>query len=267
MNKGIKSKSNNKKKSKLSIAIKFIVLLIVSLVVGYGAATIVLDDKYDIPAMFESVFNWISANAFLFANVMWLLILGAIILVIVSKKKYKLLENEVDEEMQDEMRDKIDFILSITLNLISVFTIFNFVLFGIAFCGFKESDYFIKHLILFALGFVAIMIIQNIAINIMKKLNPEKKGNILDTKFHEDWYESCDEMEREQIGKASYSSMQKTSGIIVTMLVITIFLSIVTSISIWTPICIGIIWLVQNQSYLNVCYKLSKKKRSACDND
>ena len=37
---------------------------------------------------------------------------------------------------------------------------------------------------------------------------PEKKGNVFDVKFQKDWYESCDELEKLQIGNACYKTFK-----------------------------------------------------------
>lgn len=50
--------------------------------------------------------------------------------------------------------------------------------------------------------------LQQKLVDLTKRLNPEKKGSVYDTKFQKKWYESCDEAERAIIGQCAFKAYQ-----------------------------------------------------------
>lgn len=49
---------------------------------------------------------------------------------------------------------------------------------------------------------------QKTAVDLMKTLNPEKRGSVLDVNFQKQWMASCDEAERQRAGEAAYASFR-----------------------------------------------------------
>ena len=52
------------------------------------------------------------------------------------------------------------------------------------------------------------MIVQQKLVDLTKRLNPEKRGSVYDTKFQKKWYDSCDEAERAVIGRCAFQAYQ-----------------------------------------------------------
>ena len=50
--------------------------------------------------------------------------------------------------------------------------------------------------------------LQQKLMELTKRLNPEKKGSVCDTKFQKKWYDSCDEAERAAIGQCAFKAYQ-----------------------------------------------------------
>lgn len=66
-------------------------------------------------------------------------------------------------------------------------------------------------LVLFIAVLVLAVLLQQKTVDLVKEMNPEKKGSIYDEKFQKLWWESCDEAERRQIGQASYKAYSTAS--------------------------------------------------------
>ena len=99
--------------------------------------------------------------------------------------------------------------------------------------------------------------VQSKAVKLDKVMAPEKEGNPLDFKFHKEYYDSCDEAEKELIGRASYKSYVATTIAIIVATLICFVMSAFTPIgAIPSMLLIGV-WLVQTYTFL----KESKKNQ------
>jgi len=142
----------------------------------------------------------------------------------------------------------------------------GFMIFGImanGFGGLFMFDDFIPAmaaLAVFFIGFIAAMYLQNMLVNQTKLLNPEKQGNTLDPKFQQEWFDSCDEAEKAQIGAASYKSYQATSKAIITALVVLIFISFWLPVGPVPVIAVCGIWFVQYYTYIKAVKEMQSKK-------
>lgn len=56
----------------------------------------------------------------------------------------------------------------------------------------------------FLLSIAAVLVVQQKAVDLTRRINPEKQGNVYDMDFQKKWLESCDEAEKQQIGQAAY---------------------------------------------------------------
>ncbi len=110
-------------------------------------------------------------------------------------------------------------------------------------------------LVLFALAvfFILMLIntfIQSALVKQVKRLNPEKQGNVLDPKFHQDWLDSCDEAQRALIGKAAYAAYRATQKAILAAMLIAMAVSFEYPVGPLPVVLIGAIWLVQTYIYM-----------------
>ncbi len=101
---------------------------------------------------------------------------------------------------------------------------------------------------------------QNRTVKIAKEYAPEKKGSVYDMKFHEVWYESCDEAERQLIGDASYKTFRFMNSVFSTFETATVVVGMFIPIGFLCAFFIGILWLIMNCYYTHTCTKLGKKK-------
>lgn len=63
---------------------------------------------------------------------------------------------------------------------------------------------------------------QGRIVDFIRRINPEKRGDVRDLKFNKEWYNSCDEAERQKIGRASYRTVLATQMVLVALLVVVV---------------------------------------------
>lgn len=89
----------------------------------------------------------------------------------------------------------------------------------------------------------------------VKQLSPEKQGNVFDTKFQKDWYNSCDEMERAQIGKCCHEVFKIMGFLYLIVMVILCCLAMSGWVEPLWIIVIGLMWLIQQGGLFLLRYK------------
>ncbi|MFV0551209.1 MAG: DUF3169 family protein [Anaerorhabdus sp.] len=113
--------------------------------------------------------------------------------------------------------------------------------------------------------FIVYMVISTIihvkAIDMIKKIYPEKKGYALDKRFEKTWLDSCDEDERRNIGEASYYAYKNTSKVLSWAIVVSLFIGMFNSIAYIFVLLIGGVWLVLFISYSKKINELEFKKK------
>jgi len=97
-------------------------------------------------------------------------------------------------------------------------------------------------------------------VKLQQKLDPTKKGDPTSTKFTEEWVESCDEAEKEVIYRSAYKSYIALSKWIPILMVVTMLSHLVWNTGVMAIVVVGIVWTVQNVSYLKSCVELRKQK-------
>lgn len=110
---------------------------------------------------------------------------------------------------------------------------------------------------------VWITVVQALTVKATKVIHPEKKGNVLDSKFQKDWFHSCDEAEQQQIGQCSYFSFRVMSTLFPIIMLVLFFLASSGMAQPGWVLLVGGLWMVQQMSYQLMAYRLDhgKKKR------
>lgn len=161
----------------------------------------------------------------------------------------------------DEDYDRIDDALNISLLLANVMAIMNFICAGIGFyclpCA-EDMVSFVITISFFLLYVYGSFHMQHVAVNMAKEMNPEKKGSLYDKKFKKQWYDSCDEAERRQIGIASYHTVQVTGIVCMVFMLIFMMLGMVIEIGLLPMLVPAFIWMIQVITYHVSCKKAQK---------
>ena len=83
---------------------------------------------------------------------------------------------------------------------------------------------------------------------------------MLDTKFQQEWFDSCDEAERQMIWQCGWASMRAVSRAMLVLFVLLVVLGLVADIGPAPMLVLGSLWLVQTLSYQRAALKLGCKR-------
>lgn len=183
------------------------------------------------------------------------------------KKMYKTLQdNPEDDDLWDCLEDK----LNQPLIMVNTMQIMNMFFFGCVVWmaefnsygknGGYESVILIADMVMFWAIFAYGMIVQKRIVDIEKKLNPEKQGNVFDIKFNEVWFSSCDEAQKLITYKATYKAFMDTNITCIILYTLTLIGIFMLNTGIWPMLCVCVIMLVNNLSYMLRAAKLERGK-------
>lgn len=174
-------------------------------------------------------------------------------------------EAEPDEAAQAEQEAAVacaDRRYGIGMTLVSVVVVLTLTLFGLWVQGINEGG----GPVLLVVGLMIAVIfaafaMQGALVRATKRIYPEKRGNILDTRFQKEWFDSCDEAERQLIWQCGYQSMQATSRVILLFFILLVIFGLAADIGPLPMLMLGVIWLVQTLSYQLAALRLGGTKR------
>lgn len=84
---------------------------------------------------------------------------------------------------------------------------------------------------------------QRSAVELCKKINPEKRGEMLDFHFQKEWNDSLDEAEREMMGKAAVKAMRAVGTVCMILWVLSIIGILFLDLSVVPALFVTVIWL------------------------
>ena len=114
----------------------------------------------------------------------------------------------------------------------------------------------------FMVSCALVIFTQQKVVDLTKRINPEKRGSVYDTKFQKKWLESCDESEQQQIGQACYRAYQVTNRVCVGLWLALVILSMVFRISLLPVFILLLILGTLQVTYTLECIRLSRKGRA-----
>ena len=100
---------------------------------------------------------------------------------------------------------------------------------------------------------------QGRIVDFIRRINPEKRGDVRDLKFNKEWYNSCDEAERQKIGRASYRTVLATQMVLVALLVVVVIVRLLVpgdNLAAW---CLLAAILTLKISFWSGCSRAEKK--------
>lgn len=155
----------------------------------------------------------------------------------------------------DEVFPHANLILSRAMFLANLSTVFLFLSMALSYASSWGINWSILLLLIYILWMTTI---QARIISATKKLFPEKRGDIFDFKFQKDWYESCDEAERQQIAQCSYQAFKVMSMLFPGIMAVLAVLSATGVVAPTYSLLVGMIWLVQQFVFNYTSLKLDK---------
>lgn len=92
--------------------------------------------------------------------------------------------------------------------------------------------------------------LQAAVVRAEQRLAPEKRGNVFDVRFQKDWYDSCDEAERQRIGECAQFSFRLMSNVYPFVMVAVLLASLFGGINVLWALGAGALWMTHMLSYL-----------------
>ena len=197
-------------------------------------------------------------------------ILGAVVQVIAFEQcnfMYKKLQTDKgNDDLWDKLEDKLNrpMILSNAFSMLNLVLFFCF-LYDVLLFDYEKTETYgqlvtILGIIIFVMSSIISLVITAVTINIEKKLNPEKKGNVLDIHVQKVWMQSCGEAEQLIAYRAGYKGCLNTNIACMVLIVIAFMYSLAFEADLMALLFVTIIWFVNNLSYLLCAARLEKRK-------
>ncbi|MCM1157956.1 MAG: DUF3169 family protein [Bacteroidales bacterium] len=188
------------------------------------------------------------------------------LLYLSCKKMYKTLQdNPEDDDLWDSLEEK----LNQPLILSNVMTIMNVFFFGCVIwiaefnsygkSGGYETVILIADFVLFFVMLAVTILVSKGIVDMEKKLNPEKQGNVFDFKFNEVWFSSCDEAQKLITYKAAYKAFMDTNYTCIVLYILTFMGMFIFKTGIYPLFCVCVVMLVNNLSYMLRAAKLERR--------
>lgn len=115
-------------------------------------------------------------------------------------------------------------------------------------------------LILFVAAYALGFWLNKLIVDLEKKLNPEKRGNVFDMNFQKDWENSCDERQLIICGKAAFKAYKTANYVCMGMWLLCMAGQSLLNTGIFPMVCVTIIWMVLTVVY---CLEAAKLERDA----
>lgn len=260
---------NKKVKTDKQINIRFVIMVVGGMLlgaaIGYGGA--ILSDMYggDIVTGLNHVFRVCAPLLYVISMTV------AYTITFVNYQKARKMISEWNGE-DEEVLDEVDKRIALALEPMSIFTVCNFFLYSamvyiseVKILGIDMETYkagipvMVAGVVVFLLNMAAITIIQKKLLEMTKQINPEKRGNILDTEFNKVWLESCDEAQKQAVFEAGFRAYQAGGTACMVLWIITLMAMLLFDTGIFPSICVFVLSLTLVVSYTVACHKIEKK--------
>ena len=211
-------------------------------------------------ARFSGLAGWMAAGLeyVLGAVVPWGISVSSLILLGIglglyrsAKSRYNRWDGEEEQTAED-----IEVTLSYVLLLTALATTLDFFFLSVAFL----SDVPILTTALFLASMVLVFLLQQKAVDLTRRMNPEKQGSVYDVKFQKKWMDSCDEAEKAQMGQAAYQAFRVATVTCLVLWVVLTVLNFSFDIGLLPVLMVLILFGVLQVTYCLSCIKLSRSK-------
>lgn len=160
-----------------------------------------------------------------------------------------------DDDVMDRADEKLNWALLITAAQV----VLDMFFFAVAQSAHNMTA--LWSVLLFIVSIFLLVFAQQKIVDLTRKMNPEKKGSVYDTKFKKKWFESCDEAEQKQIGQAAYKAFNVVSAACPILWGGLLLLSYAFNFSLLMPtFIVCVIWLLLQVSYCLEAIRLGRRK-------
>ena len=159
----------------------------------------------------------------------------------------------------DDVMDRADEKLNWALLLTAAQLVLDMFFFAVAQSAHNMTA--LRSVLFFIVSIFLLVFAQQKIVDLTRKMNPEKKGSVYDTKFKKKWFESCDEAEQKQIGQAAYKAFNVVSTACPILWAVLLLLSYAFNFGLLMPtFIVCFIWLLLQVSYCLECIRLGRRK-------
>lgn len=242
---------------------KFLLILIVSVIIGalvgyfsaiYGLNRMTQGLKYAGKFFGSHIAPWLMA-------VLAVLLPAVCTPVYCSAKKLLAAWNGEDEGISEAAEQKLSTVLWISSMVLIVSFFLMAASYSVGFDAVDNGDG-LDSISFSIAAFVVIMIeeilFQQKAIDAARKVSPEKKVSVFDTKFQKKWLDSCDEAEKIMIGKCAYKAFSAVNNVCLILSVVLALGALVFDIGFLPSLVVCLIWLANQAVYCRESIRISK---------
>ena len=240
-----------KKKSPARIYLTFAVVLIICGLIGGIMGAGAVSNEFSVRNLGEQV------NQLLASLGPWCFAPGLLMLAISTWlyiRGRRLLPQAV---VDDEVFPRVNLTLGRAMFLANLSTVFMFLAMALSY---SASWGLVWSVLLSVVHLVWVMTMNARIVAATKQISPEKQGNVFDFKFQQDWYESCDEAERQQTAQCSYQAFKVMTTIFPIVMAVLALLATIDLVAPTYSLLVGALWLVQQFVYNYTALKLDKAR-------
>lgn len=169
---------------------------------------------------------------------------------------------EDDEDKLSEVEHSLD----LPVTLLNVWTILDMLFLALSveilvysgIDGLLKKVFEVSAVAFFIITYAVMFALTRKYIELVKKMNPEKQGDLLDMNFHKEWEDSCDEAQKLIIYKAAYKAFKTANYTCICLWVVCLIAQLAFNAGVLPVICVSAIWLVLTVSYSVESAKLEK---------
>lgn len=184
------------------------------------------------------------------------------ILLILYNNLIHFTQNGIDDDEYYKIQFKKVNLLCLLTSVNAILQLYFIIIISMQIHSAERSGHIIFYLAAYLLFTFWGVYYQVKTINFLKKENPEKRGDPLESRFQKDWIESSDEAERLVTYHACYKSFQFMTRVYQFLFVILIILNVIISVTALPATILGACYLLHVLSYYYFIGKLSNKKLS-----
>lgn len=146
-----------------------------------------------------------------------------------------------DDEVPTQINLRVGYLMwAITVNIIIAFLSFSVTIVMVN--GISKA-------VIFLINIFLTIFLQQKLVDLLKEMNPEKKGSIYDIRFQKKWLESCDEAEKMKICQSGWASYRVMNYVYVFAWLLTCLANMFFEIGIFSTMLVSILWLIQSCVY------------------
>lgn len=109
----------------------------------------------------------------------------------------------------------------------------------------------------------ASIVLTRLSVNLTKRINPEKRGDVLELKFQQTWLASCDEGERAVIYQSAFKAYKVASYTCMGLWLVCTLAQVTLGLVGPAPgVCVLLVWLALNLTYTLEALRLQRRNWS-----